>query len=113
MDETRQTYDRQHRNGLRMSGQHPLERQWIIIQTLSARRYGVTVRELADDLGVSQKTIRRDLKLLAELGFPIKPREGAHGRNHWVADSTNGTLPLPGWRCLSRACMYCMSCSDF
>lgn len=94
MDARIKTYGEQFRNGQRMSGQHPLERQLTILQTLSARRFGATVRELADELEVSQKTIRRDLKLLEDLGFPITPREGAHGRNHWKAESASGTPPL-------------------
>jgi proteasome accessory factor B len=77
-----------------MSGQQPLERQWIVLRTLSARRFGATVRELAEELEVSQKTIRRDLILLRDLGFPVSPREGAHGRNHWIATSDAGTPPL-------------------
>lgn len=68
-----------------MSGLRPLERQWTILRTLSARRLGATVRELADEHCVSQKTIRRDLILLRDLGFPVSPRGGEHGRNHWVA----------------------------
>ncbi len=67
-------------------------RQWSILRALGARRYGATVQELAEEHGVSQKTIRRDLILLRELGFPIAAREGRHGRNHWVAQ-TNGSLP--------------------
>lgn len=77
-----------------MSGQQPLERQWIILRTLSARRFGATVRELAEELEVSQKTIRRDLILLRDLGFPISPRAGDHGRNHWVATYDAGVPPL-------------------
>lgn len=77
-----------------MSGLQPLERQWIILRTLSARRYGATVRELAEEQGVSQKTIRRDLALLRDLGFPISPREGAHGRNHWSATFDHSAPPL-------------------
>lgn len=77
-----------------MSGLQPLERQWILLRTLSARRFGATVRELADEMGTSQKTIRRDLALLAGLGFPISPREGAHGRNHWIAEFDSSSPPL-------------------
>lgn len=72
----------------------PLERQWTILQTLSARRYGSTVRELADEHGVSLKTIRRDLILLQNLGFPVSPQTGSRGRNHWVADGDDGVPSL-------------------
>lgn len=72
----------------------PPERQWIILRTLAARRFGATVRELSEEFDVSQKTIRRDLSLLKDLGFPISPREGAHGRNHWTATWDQTTPPL-------------------
>lgn len=77
-----------------MSELQPLERQWTILQTLSARRYGATVRELADEHGVSLKTIRRDLVLLQNLGFPVSPQAGSRGRNHWLADADDDTPPL-------------------
>ena len=77
-----------------MSGLQPLERQWTILRTLAARRYGATVRELAEEHGVSQKTIRRDLTLLRDMGFPVTPRQGSRGRNHWVADVDSTALPL-------------------
>ena len=48
--------------GRTMSEQGPLLRQWILLKALSSRRYGATVQELAEDVGVSLKTIRRDLK---------------------------------------------------
>ena len=68
-----------------MRGLQPLERQWTLLRTLSARHYGSTLKELADEFEVSQKTIHRDLKLLRDLGFPVSQVTGAHGRNHWVA----------------------------
>ncbi len=72
----------------------PLERQWTILRILAARRFGATVRELSDEFGVSQKTIRRDLILLENLGFPVGPQKGTHGRNHWVAAWDQDTPPL-------------------
>jgi len=75
-----------------MSGQQPLERQWTILQTISSRRFGATIRELSEEYGVSQKTIRRDLELLQGVGFPIEPRTGANGRNHW-ATTADAAVP--------------------
>ena len=72
----------------------PLRRQWLILRTLSVRRFGATVRELANEYGVSQKTVRRDLIALRDLGFSIREREGAHGRKHWVADSDESLVSL-------------------
>jgi len=77
-----------------MSDLERIERQWIILRTLAARKYGATVRELADEHGVSQKTIRRDLTSLRNSGFPISPCEGDHGRNNWIASFDPHAPPL-------------------
>ena len=66
-------------------------RQWSILITLSARRLGATVRELAADAGVTEKTIRRDLNHL-RVGFPIEEEVGEFGRKTFrITDS--GKLP--------------------
>ena len=78
----------------RMSGLPPLERQWAILRTLTSRRYGVTVRELADEHGVSQKTIRRDMETLRRAGFRLTEREEAHGRKRWFAEADPAAPPL-------------------
>ncbi len=44
-----------------MAEESPLVRQWILLRTLCARRHGATVKEMAQEMGVSDKTIRRDL----------------------------------------------------
>jgi predicted DNA-binding transcriptional regulator YafY len=54
-----------------MAAENSLVRQWILLRTLSARRQGVTVREIAAELGVCNKTIRRDLVAFAKAGFPL------------------------------------------
>lgn len=77
-----------------MSGHSPLERQWLILRFLSSRRYGATVKELAAELDVCLKTIRRDLNSLQSVGFPIEPRTGDHGRNHWVCRLDPNAPPL-------------------
>lgn len=77
-----------------MSGLQPLERQWTLLRTLAARRFGATVKELAAEFGVGEKTIRRDLILLRDLGFPVEPDAGAHGRNHWRLTAPTGLPDL-------------------
>jgi predicted DNA-binding transcriptional regulator YafY len=46
-------------------------RQWRIVQKIESSRYGQTVPGLAKDLGVSQRTVWRDLGALQEAGFPL------------------------------------------
>lgn len=75
-----------------MSERPPLVRQWIVLRTLCARRYGVTVRELAQEMGVSEKTIRRDLDHFREVGFPLDETVGDHGLKRWRLGS-EGTIP--------------------
>lgn len=43
------------------------------------RRRKFTVRELADEFGVSTRTILRDLQELGELGVPLYSEVGPHG----------------------------------
>lgn len=58
-------------------------RQWTILRTIGSRR-DATIPALAQDLGVSTRTIRRDLAALEEAGFPIVD-EAIHddGRKTW------------------------------
>jgi proteasome accessory factor B len=66
----------------------PMLRQWLLLKSLSVRRHGMTVREMSDETGVSQKTIRRDLQLFQQLGFPIEDSEGERGCKHWRIAAT-------------------------
>ncbi len=66
-----------------MDGQSPLVRQWILLRSLSARRCGATVAEMAAETGVNDKTIRRDLQTFREAGFPLEETVGDFGRKTW------------------------------
>jgi proteasome accessory factor B len=66
-----------------MSQHPPLVRQWILLRLLSSRRFGLTVREIHDELGVSEKTVRRDLETFVEAGFPLEEIPQDHGRKAW------------------------------
>ena len=61
---------------------------------LSARRHGATVRELSDEMGVVDKTIRRDLQFLASIGFPLTETVGEYGRKSWKLDGGPGVPSL-------------------
>lgn len=66
-----------------MSEETPLVRQWILLRTLCGRHHGATVKELADEMGVSEKTIRRDLGSFQQVGFPVIESVEDHGRKNW------------------------------
>jgi HTH domain len=62
----------------------------MILRTLGARRLGMSVRELAEDRGVDRQTIRRDPKLLQNLGFPLVESTGPRGRKTWSFPRNEG-----------------------
>ena len=59
-----------------------LARQWKIIQSLTAARYGKAVSELAATLACHRRTVYRDLEALQEAGFPVYTTK-ADGKNRW------------------------------
>lgn len=69
-----------------MPEQEPLVRQWMLLRTLCARHYGATVKELCDEMGVSDKTIRRDLERFRRAGFPLEETVGDFGKKKWRMD---------------------------
>jgi len=69
-------------------------RHWILLRSLGARRQGATLRELAAEHGVNEKTIHRDLLLLQRLGFLLVYETGDHGRKHWKLDGKSGLAQL-------------------
>lgn len=77
-----------------MPGYSPLARQWRLLQILSVRRQGATVRELAAETEVADKTIRRDLLFLARTGFPLSETVGEYGRKSWKFDGGPGLPAL-------------------
>lgn len=48
-----------------------ITRQWNILTDLEAAHYGLTRQALAEKYGVNDRTIRRDIEALIEIGFPI------------------------------------------
>ena len=56
-------------------------RQWKILKRIEAGRY-TTTRDLAEEHGVTERTIRRDIEALQEAGFPLYD-ERADGRKVW------------------------------
>jgi predicted DNA-binding transcriptional regulator YafY len=58
-------------------------RQWKVLHALETARHGVAIDALADDLGVTTRTIRRDLEALQEAGFPLYDEKDGDGRVRW------------------------------
>ncbi len=69
-----------------MSKTPPLVRQWILLRTLCTRRYGITIRELSAEMGVGEKTIRRDLEAFQAAGFLLAETVGQFGRKSYRID---------------------------
>ena len=61
-------------------------RQWKVLHAIEASRHGVTIDALADDLGVTTRTIRRDLAALQEAGFALYDERSDEGRVQWRLD---------------------------
>ena len=57
-----------------MSDNKQIVRQLDILRELAARTYGATLQELADESGVSTRTIQRDLNTLSDVGFIIEEK---------------------------------------
>lgn len=56
-------------------------RQWKILKRIEAGRY-TSSRDLAEEHGVTERTIRRDIEALQEAGFPLYD-ERSDGRKVW------------------------------
>ncbi len=66
-----------------MKRESPLVRQWTLLRALGDRHAGLTVRELARELGVHEKMIRRDLVTFRSVGFPLEEIVEEFGRKRW------------------------------
>lgn len=62
-------------------------RQWQILKEIEASRTGVTIHELAGQVGVTTRTIRRDLQALQEAGFALFDEGGEHDTKRWKLDA--------------------------
>ena len=64
-----------------------------ILRTLGAR-HGITIGELAEEFGVTKRTLYRDLKVSEEAGYPILS-EVIDGTTYWKLESSfKGVLPI-------------------
>ena len=56
-------------------------RQWKVLSLLSTRRYGISLEDLAKELGYHHRTLRRDVQVLEAAGFLLE-----HHRNPATRD---------------------------
>jgi proteasome accessory factor B len=62
-----------------------------IIRTLGAR-HGITIGELAEQFGVTKRTLYRDLKALEEAGYPLLS-EVIEGTTYWKLEPSFKSVP--------------------
>jgi proteasome accessory factor B len=67
-------------------------RHWTILTAMMARRYGLTVKDMVELTAAQERVIRRDIKTLQELGFPLIASTSDFGRKHWKLGE-NARLP--------------------
>ncbi len=65
--------------GVMTTGSPQLVRQWILLKKLCVSQTGWTIAELAAELEVNAKTIRRDIAVFRDAGFPVEDVRGASG----------------------------------
>ena len=75
-----------------MTESKQLLRQWRLLQRLSETPAGATVSGLSADLGVTGRTLRRDLVVLQEAGFPLLEDRGPRGLKYWRMQSLGNQL---------------------
>lgn len=62
-------------------------RQWHILRAVEAAKHGCTIHELADQTGVTTRTIRRDLTALQEAGFALFDEGEENETKRWKFDA--------------------------
>ena len=71
-----------------------LRRQWALLTRLTTRSGGATLRELAAEFAVTERTVRRDLETFRSVGFPIREEVGDAGRKAWRVATAREFPPL-------------------
>lgn len=77
-----------------MSDSVQLLRQWKLLQRLSDEQDGVLLSQLASELAVSTRTVRRDLSVLQAVGFPLSEQLGGRGVKRWRMQSLSPQLQV-------------------
>ena len=77
-----------------MRDEKGLRRQWALLRALSSARHGIPIKRMAEELGVTERTIRRDLGVFRSVGFPLEEHVGEFGRKTWRIVSDRAGPPL-------------------
>lgn len=78
-----------------MADESQVQRQWIVLNMVAARRQGATIQDMVSETGVNARTIRRDLNVLRTVGFPLQESLGERGRKHWQLFAGQALPPMP------------------
>jgi predicted DNA-binding transcriptional regulator YafY len=76
-----------------MSRSEQLIRQWGVLNLIEAHHFGITIENLAQEVGCTTRTIRRDLEALESSGFPLYTDE-VDGKDHWKITKNAPQTPL-------------------
>jgi predicted DNA-binding transcriptional regulator YafY len=77
-----------------MRDENCLRRQWSLLRALTSRHLGLTIRQMADEVGVTERTIRRDLVVFRDVGFPLVEEVGEYGLKTWRIRGGRDQPPL-------------------
>jgi predicted DNA-binding transcriptional regulator YafY len=81
-------------------------RQWQILKSIETSRTGVTIHELAEQVDVSTRTIRRDLQALQEAGFALFDEGEENETKRWKLDAQPFKLVQEGLAVQDVAALY-------
>ena len=68
-------------------------RQWNLSMLLCSHEQGLTVAELAAELGVTERTVKRDLAVLRSVEIPVVETTGPHGKKWFRVEIDPSRIP--------------------
>ncbi|MBP8275148.1 MAG: WYL domain-containing protein [Acidobacteria bacterium] len=81
-------------------------RQWQILKAVESARVGVTIHDLANETGVTTRTIRRDLTALQEAGFALFDEGEGNDTKRWKLDTAPFRAVQDGLSVADVAALY-------
>ncbi len=71
-------------------------RQWTLLRILTQQKNGLSIAEMAKQMAVNERTIRRDINLFVQAGVPLRETVGRRGKKSWRVDDRN-SLAMPAY----------------